>query len=114
MGLDAPTRRAVDVITHDAVMNAVADLEADIAGKTAELAIHESRDVHARFSGRVRRDGLSPRGLIDEGGAHPDSPVSGLARVHWRQWQRGSQTTGRMLAVASLGVCRPAARSVCE
>ena len=47
MGLDAPTRRAVDVITHDAVMNPVADLEADIAGKTAELAIHESPDANA-------------------------------------------------------------------
>lgn len=45
MGLDAPTRRAVDVITHDALMQAVANLEADIARKEAELASHESRDT---------------------------------------------------------------------
>jgi hypothetical protein len=31
MGLDAPTRRAVDVITHDRFMEAIGDLEADIA-----------------------------------------------------------------------------------
>jgi len=45
MGLDAPTRRAVDVITHDALMDAVADMEADIARKKAELARHKLRDV---------------------------------------------------------------------
>jgi hypothetical protein len=37
MGLDAPTRRAVDVITRDVFMDAVADLEAGIARKEAEL-----------------------------------------------------------------------------
>ena len=45
MGLDAPTRRAVDVITHDALMDAVADMEADIARKKAGLARHKLRDV---------------------------------------------------------------------
>jgi hypothetical protein len=33
MGLDAPTRRAVDVITYDAFMGAVAELEATSRGK---------------------------------------------------------------------------------
>lgn len=47
MGLDAPTRRAVDVITHDMFMDAVADLEADIARKEAELARHESGEVQS-------------------------------------------------------------------
>jgi hypothetical protein len=42
MGLDAPTRRAVDVITYDAFMGAVAELEANVARKEAELARHES------------------------------------------------------------------------
>ena len=37
MGLDAPTQRAVDVITHDMFMEAIADLEADVARKEAEL-----------------------------------------------------------------------------
>jgi len=37
MGLDAPTRRAVDVITHVMFMEAIADLEADVARKEAEL-----------------------------------------------------------------------------
>ncbi len=45
MGLDAPTRRAVDVITHDVFMEAVAEMEADIARKEAELARHECADV---------------------------------------------------------------------
>ena len=31
MGLDAPARRAVDVITHDMFMEAIADLEAEVA-----------------------------------------------------------------------------------
>jgi hypothetical protein len=43
MGLDAPTRRAVDVITHDALMEAIADMEADIARKEAQLASHKLR-----------------------------------------------------------------------
>jgi hypothetical protein len=38
MGLDAPTRRAVDVITHDVFMQVIADLEADVARMEAELA----------------------------------------------------------------------------
>ena len=38
MGLDAPTQRAVDVITHDMFMEAIADLEADVARKEAELS----------------------------------------------------------------------------
>ena len=37
VGLDAPTRRAADVITHDAFMEALGDLEADIARMEAEL-----------------------------------------------------------------------------
>jgi hypothetical protein len=45
MGLDTPTRRAVDVITHDALMEAVAGLEASIARKKAELASHNLRDA---------------------------------------------------------------------
>jgi hypothetical protein len=45
MGLDAPTRRAVDVITHDVFMDALADLEADVARREAELELHESRDA---------------------------------------------------------------------
>jgi len=36
MGVDAPTPRAVDVITHDAFMEAIADLEADVARTEAE------------------------------------------------------------------------------
>jgi hypothetical protein len=36
MGLDAPTWRAVDVITHDAWMAALGDLEADVARMEAE------------------------------------------------------------------------------
>jgi hypothetical protein len=44
MGLDAPKRRAVDVITHDAFMEAMAALEADVARKEAELASHDLRD----------------------------------------------------------------------
>jgi hypothetical protein len=44
-GLDAPRRRAVEVITHDALMDAVADMEADIARKKAQLARHKLRDV---------------------------------------------------------------------
>jgi hypothetical protein len=51
MGLDAPTRRAVDVITHDALTNAVADLEADIARKKAELASHRLRDAALEAGG---------------------------------------------------------------
>jgi hypothetical protein len=45
MGLDAPTRRAVDVITHDALMEAIADMEADIARKEAQLASRRLRDA---------------------------------------------------------------------
>jgi hypothetical protein len=37
MGLDAPTQRAVDVITHDAFMEMMVDLEADVARMEAEL-----------------------------------------------------------------------------
>ena len=37
MGLDAPTQRAVDVITHDAFMEMMGDLEADVARMEAEL-----------------------------------------------------------------------------
>jgi hypothetical protein len=37
MGLDAPTKRAVDVITHDAFMEALGDLEADVAHMEGEL-----------------------------------------------------------------------------
>jgi hypothetical protein len=37
MGLDAPTRRAVDVITHDAFMAMIGDLEADVARMEGEL-----------------------------------------------------------------------------
>jgi len=46
-GLYAPAKRRVDVITHDALMDAVADSEADIARKEAELASFESRDARA-------------------------------------------------------------------
>ncbi len=44
-GLDAPPRRAVDVITHDVFVQPLADREADIALKEAELARYESRDA---------------------------------------------------------------------
>jgi len=37
MGLDAPARRAVDVITHDVFMEAIAELEADVARKESAL-----------------------------------------------------------------------------
>ncbi len=37
MGLDSPTRRAVDVITHDVFMEAVAEPEADVARMEGEL-----------------------------------------------------------------------------
>jgi hypothetical protein len=36
MGLDAPTRRAVNVITHDAFVEMIGDLEADIARMEGE------------------------------------------------------------------------------
>jgi hypothetical protein len=36
MGLDAPKRRAVDVITHDMFMEAIADLEAEVARMEAD------------------------------------------------------------------------------
>jgi hypothetical protein len=39
LGFDAPTRQAVDVITHDVVVEAVADLKADIARTEAALEI---------------------------------------------------------------------------
>jgi hypothetical protein len=42
MGLDAPTGRAVDVITHDVFMQAIAELEADVVRKEAELVGHET------------------------------------------------------------------------
>ena len=45
MGLDAPARRAVDVIIHDMFMEAIGDLEADVARLEAELASCESRDA---------------------------------------------------------------------
>ena len=45
MGLDAPTQRAVDVITHDAFMGAVADLEAEVAALEAEAVRRESEDA---------------------------------------------------------------------
>ena len=45
LGLYAPSKRRVDVITRDALMDAVADLEADIARKKAVLARHKLRDV---------------------------------------------------------------------
>ncbi len=45
IGLDAPARRAVEVITHDALMEAIADMEADIARKGAQLASHRLRDA---------------------------------------------------------------------
>jgi hypothetical protein len=35
MGLDAPTRRAVDVITHDVFMEAVVEMEAELAAMGA-------------------------------------------------------------------------------
>ena len=41
LGLGAPTRQAVDVITRDVVMEAIADLKADIARTEAELEIPE-------------------------------------------------------------------------
>jgi len=47
MGLDAPTQRAVDVITHDGFMQAIGDVAADIARMEAELASDESRGTHA-------------------------------------------------------------------
>ena len=37
MGLDAPTQRAVDVITHDVFMEALAELAADVARMEGEL-----------------------------------------------------------------------------
>jgi hypothetical protein len=45
LGLYAPPKRRVDVITHDALMDAVADLEADIARQEAELARHDCADA---------------------------------------------------------------------
>ncbi len=45
MGLDAPARRAEEVITHDAFMQALGEFEADVARKEAALARHESRDA---------------------------------------------------------------------
>ncbi len=50
-GLDAPTRRAVDVITHDVIMKAIAELEADIARKEAELARYECGDDEREAAG---------------------------------------------------------------
>jgi hypothetical protein len=44
MGLDAPTRRAVDVITHDVFKEVIGDVEADVARKEAELLSREARD----------------------------------------------------------------------
>jgi len=43
MGLDEPTQRAVDVITHDMFMEAVAELKAVVARKEAALASREGR-----------------------------------------------------------------------
>lgn len=37
MDLDAPTQRAIDVITHDVFMEALGDLEADVARMEGEL-----------------------------------------------------------------------------
>ena len=51
MGLDAPTRRAVDIITHDVIMQAIAELEADIARKEAELARYECGDDEREAAG---------------------------------------------------------------
>jgi len=45
MGVDAPARRAVDVITHDVFMEEVAALEADVARKKAELSSREVPDA---------------------------------------------------------------------
>ena len=45
MGLDAPARRAVDVITHDMFLEAIAEMEADVARKEAELASYVLRDT---------------------------------------------------------------------
>jgi hypothetical protein len=42
MGLDAPTRRAVDVITHDMFMQAIGDLEAEVDRMEAEVGRQES------------------------------------------------------------------------
>ena len=49
MGLEAPPRRAVDLITHDVFMQAIQELEADIARKEVELASGDARgaDVEA-------------------------------------------------------------------
>jgi hypothetical protein len=47
LGLDAPTRQAVDVITHDVVVEAIADLKAHIARTEAELVIPD-RPVDGR------------------------------------------------------------------
>jgi hypothetical protein len=45
LGLYAPPKRRIDVITHDALMEAIADLEADIARKKAQLTSHKLRDA---------------------------------------------------------------------
>jgi hypothetical protein len=43
MVLDAPTQRAVDVITHDVFMQTTGDVEAEVARMEAELANCETR-----------------------------------------------------------------------
>ena len=45
MGLDEPTQRAVDVITHEVFMGALGDLEADVARMEAEAVRFESEDA---------------------------------------------------------------------
>jgi len=56
MGLDAPPRRAVDLITHDAFMQAIEELEADIARKEAELAGCDARGADIEAADLAVRD----------------------------------------------------------
>jgi len=56
VGLDAPTRRAVDLITHNVFMQALAELEADIARKEAELASGDARGADIEAADLAVRD----------------------------------------------------------
>ena len=71
MGLDAPTQRAVDVITHDAFMEVIENLEREVAGRSSRalrVNASESELAHARQqegpAAEICREG-TPRG---EGG----------------------------------------------
>ena len=68
MGLDAPTQRAVDVISHDAFMQAIAEMEADVARMEAEPASHECRGADSGAAG-LSNAGVGNR--EDRGQARP-------------------------------------------